>query len=59
MMFLYWTLVSMLMPLMGGIITIHIYHENFTLIFWIDLILFIANAIVVGACLTKTEKEKK
>ena len=56
---MYWILISMLMPCMGGIINTHIYHKNFTLIFWFDLILFIASAVLLGIRLDKLEKEKR
>lgn len=53
---IYWILECILMPLMGGLIAVDIYAQEFTFSFWFLIFAFIINAVGFGLNLSRFEK---
>ena len=53
---IYWILECILMHLMGGLIAVGIYAQEFTFSFWFLIFAFIINAIGFGLNLARFEK---
>ena len=55
---IWWTVTIALLPLEGNIIMNYIYEENFSLPFWVAIVIYVLLSANVGARLYLIEKRK-